>query len=402
MGNPMNAWDGTCPREILENGEEGLSEYAARSRGANETRAHSIVPDPFRTEFERDYTRIIHCRAFRRLRHKTQVFLSPENDHICTRLEHSLYVASISRTLARALNLNENLVLAIAAGHDLGHAPFGHIGESILHGLAEKHGLGRFWHEEHSLRIVDSLEKFKEYHHQGLNLTLAVRDGIACHYGESFPAELAPDRSKGPDYILKERKKDRPRSLEGCVVRCVDVIAYLGRDLEDGMRVNLVKEDAIPADVRQLLGTSNRSIIDRLIGDIYANAVQDGFPDRIRFSEDMIHAGNCLKEFNYKRIYETDFVRRRQAVLTKAIGILFDELVALVGSCRDDLAGLPRQKSPFSTQVSQVLLEFLRDDLGLTTVESDAKEKEYVLYFIAGMTDNFFLRVFTEMFQGEV
>jgi dGTPase len=177
--------EGDTPRAMYEVRERDLLGGKATSSSDPQytQREHTpYEPDDIRSEFRRDYTRIVHSRAFRRLRHKTQVFISPKNDHICSRMEHSLHVASVSQTIARALQLNEDLVEAIAVGHDLGHAPFGHIGERSLDRVAKKHHLD-FSHERHSLRVVDLLESPYDKH-PGLNLTFAVRDGIVCHFGE--------------------------------------------------------------------------------------------------------------------------------------------------------------------------------------------------------------------------
>ena len=210
----MSARD-ECPRSVYEQREKKhLSKNATASDDKYYTkREHSYEPDYIRSEFHRDYTRIIHSRPFRRLRHKTQVFISPKNDHICTRIEHSLYVASVAQTIAKALGLNEDLVVAIAVGHDLGHAPFGHMGEKSLDTVAKKYGLG-FSHELHSLRMVDFLESPYEKH-PGLNLTFAVRDGIVCHYGEGFEQRLSPDREKSPDTLKSMKRGEyRPSTLE--------------------------------------------------------------------------------------------------------------------------------------------------------------------------------------------
>jgi len=221
-------------------------------------REYPQEPDEFRSEFQRDYTRIIHSRAFRRLRQKTQVFISPRNDHLCTRLEHSLHVASVATTIARALRLNEDLVQAIAVGHDLGHAPFGHAGERVLDVLAKKKDLS-FAHELHGLRVVDKLDSPYE-NHVGLNLTFAVRDGIVCHYGEGFEKELRPDQDKAPSCLTKTvRGQSRPTTLEGCVVRWADKIAYLGRDLEDAITLKLLDEVEVPDEVKTAMGTRNRA-----------------------------------------------------------------------------------------------------------------------------------------------
>jgi dGTPase len=390
-----------CPRELSERAEKALSEHATRSAGANATRSHAIDPDDFRTEFERDYTRIIHCKAFRRLRHKTQVFLSPEDDHISTRIEHSLQVASISKTLARALNLNENLVLAIAIGHDLGHAPFGHIGEEILDKLAKEHLNSHFWHEEHSLRLVDELENVG-YKHRGLNLTRAVRDGIACHYGESFPPELSPDRNKAENHILRERKEDLPCTLEGCVVRCVDIISYLGRDLEDGLDVGLIKPDDIPTAAKNRLGETNTKIIDTLVRDIYANYEKDDRPDKLRFSSDVAGAAQELKAFNDEHIYQSGLVTRRKNILRVAMKLIFGELVAVIDRCNGDIEAISCQATAIPKRVLKTLHDFIKEDLKTDGLKTKNGVKKCALYFIAGMTDNYFLETFHGMFRSEV
>lgn len=187
-----------------------------------------------RSEFERDYTRIIHSRAYRRLKHKTQVFFATRNDHICTRIEHVNHVASISRTISRSWGLNTELAEAIAVGHDLGHAPFGHEGEKILNGLAKKHLGEQFWHEKNSLRFVDLLETLPDPKgfEGNLDLTYAVRDGIICHCGEVDDKALFP-RSEPIDlHGIEDPSQHAPFTWEGCVVKVADKIAFLGRDIE--------------------------------------------------------------------------------------------------------------------------------------------------------------------------
>ena len=269
-------------RKDLERIEDRLlCSKAARSDDLQlieRTYAETDGPCQFRLAFHRDYTRLLHSRAFRRLHHKTQVFVAPKNDHLCTRLEHSLYVASIAKTIARVLELNEDLVQAIAIGHDLGHAPFGHEGEKFLCKLAQANGLDGFTHELHGLRVVDRLDSpyLKRQGFPGLNLTFAVRDGIACHCGERFERILKPDFGKQPSELLTmERGTAAPATLEGCVVRWSDKISYLGRDLEDAYTLELAKPEQVPKSVRERLGVTNREMINHLIEDL--SAVQDSF-----------------------------------------------------------------------------------------------------------------------------
>ena len=386
-----------CPRKLSEDAEHRfLSALATRSAGAE--RKFECPPDDFRTEFDRDYTRIIHCKAFRRLRHKTQVFVSPQNDHLCTRIEHSLHVASISRTISKAIGLNNELVAAIAVGHDLGHAPFGHHGEEVLGKLAEHTVLGHFWHEEQSLRVVDKLEHPYD-EHAGLNLTLPVRDGIRHHCGEEFPQQMEPRNHAGQpsDSDPDKRGKLTPMTLEGCVVRYADVIAYIGRDLEDAFDQGIVKPDDLPPVVKRVLGSKNREIIARFVGDLYNNHVKDGKPNRIRFSDDVVDAARQLYAFNRERIYNSPQVKRHFRILDYAIRLMFEELGELIQKCADDLSSLRRETKPHV----RILHDFLTEDLKLKTVEIKEVPR-YATDFIAGMTDSFFLTTFTGMFREDL
>ena len=199
-----------------------------------------------RTEFERDYTRLLHCEAFRRLKHKTQVFFAPKNDHICTRMEHVFHVASVASTIAKHLGLNEQLTSAIALGHDIGHAPFGHFGEDCLNKLLpQKPGENapkRFWHERNSLFFADYIETLQDPdgHARNLDLTYAVRDGIVCHCGEVDESGIRPRSQAIPLYDIKKAGSVQPYTWEGCVVKLSDKIAYLGRDIEDARQYHIL------------------------------------------------------------------------------------------------------------------------------------------------------------------
>ena len=275
-------------RNRLEELERRLSPFAvqsARSRGPEVPE----TPSPMRTEFQRDRDRIIHCKAFRRLKHKTQVFIAPLGDHYVTRLTHTLEVAQISRTIARALNLNEDLTEAIALGHDMGHTPFGHIGESELDAL---HPAG-FSHSHQSLRIVEQLEKEGE----GLNLTWEVRHGIVSHSkprGDFLGADLAEGLS-----------------LEGQICRISDAVAYLNHDLDDAFRAHLVKENSLPDDAVRVMGATHSQRIDSMVTDIvessWAASGQTVSPrdeqPSISMSLAMRDAVNSLREFMFTNVY---------------------------------------------------------------------------------------------------
>jgi len=272
-------------QEKLE--RETLSVYAslsADSRG----RMRAEEECQLRTAFQRDRDRIVYCRAFRNLKHKTQVFLAPTGDHCRTRLTHTLEVSAIGRTLARALELNEDLVEAIALGHDLGHTPFGHAGETTLNELAP----GGFSHYRQSLRVVDVLEN----HGDGLNLSYEVRDGIAKH-------------SKGYGEVIPAGSHGLPETSEGCLVRYADIIAYLGHDLDDAIQSNIIRESDIPEDCQEVLGTSHSRRIMAMIEGVISHTGPElavavprlAFGMDPRVGEAMQH----LRQFLFHRVYRS-------------------------------------------------------------------------------------------------
>jgi dGTPase len=251
-------------------------------------------PDsPVRTPFQRDRDRIVHSKAFRRLKHKTQVFIAPEGDHYRTRLTHTLEASGISRTVARALGLNEDLTEAIGLGHDLGHPPFGHLGEEVLDEALSAHGRG-FHHNEHSLRVVEKLER--EGH--GLNLTAQVRDGILNHTGQG-----------------------KPVTLEGRVVRIVDRVAYINHDIDDAVRAGLLAEADLPAAEIELLGATGSERIDRLVTDMVETSRATG---DIAQSDDVGGAMLRLRKFMFDRVYLGPAARGEQERVRRTLGGLFD------------------------------------------------------------------------------
>ncbi len=402
------------PRELMEDlEEEYLSSYATKSSDPDLTRRefdHGYVKDDFRTEFERDFTRIIHSRPFRRLRHKTQVFMNPRNDHLCSRLEHSLHVLSVARTISNALRLNSKLVEAMAVGHDLGHAPFGHRGENCLREIEEiKNARLDFCHEFQGLRIVDFLESPYQSH-LGLNLTFAVRDGIACHWGEEFEQRIEPDRSKKPEDLrqicpathgqtasAEKRKEIRPATLEGCVVRWADKVAYLGRDLDDAVALKIVAEDDIPPKVVRVLGPNNRKIIAALVKDIVEHS--EGH-DYIEVGDEIYQAIQCLKDFNDESIYKSNYAVKAVRQIEVAIPETFKLLLAQLGDVTQKNVKKLQNDNLFCLQVFG---EFLDKDANLFDLGRKHKwcPEQMVLDFIAGMTDSFFIRTFSELFLPE-
>jgi dGTPase len=310
---------GRTLRELAQERENKILDHPlATLSSASRGRLRPEPEDPIRLCFQRDAHRILHCTAFRRLRYKTQVIFSPESDHVATRADHSHYMAAISETIARALGLNSDLAFAIALGHDLGHGPFGHAGETTLDKLWKKNDPTQcFAHELHSLRVVDRLAFRPSTQDLGLNLTYEVRDGIVCHCGERTEQTLTPRSKPGRPLETLRRRGTPPVTLEGCVVRMVDRIAYVGRDYEDAVSV-LGRLPPLPKKVTRILGADNRRIINTLVTDlIRANLAT---PNRVGFSDDVFEALSLLYQYNSEHIYYhpqlTEYAERTAHMLT--------------------------------------------------------------------------------------
>jgi len=340
-----------------------------------------------RGPYFRDQTAIIHSLPFRRLKNKTQVFFAPENDHICTRIEHVLHVSTISATICKGLGLDVELAQAIALGHDLGHAPFGHSGEEILDRLNKENG--GFIHELHGLRIVDRLSRYGK----GLNLTYAVRDGIVSHYGEEFTQSIEPSRQRKDLSNLKARGS-APTTYEGCVVRMADKIAYFGRDIEDAIKAELIEEEDIPRRVRAELGTKNGEIIDIFVKDLIEWSRKKG---EIGFSRKKYEIMCELKEFNYENIYGHERLRQYSKHAEVILNLLFDHLIGLMeefGKSYDDYL---KSNIPLDRRFGDYL-KGLEDFYG---VEEPFNPRQIVLDYIAGMTDQYSLKAAKEVIFPE-
>lgn len=276
-----------------------------------------------RTEFERDYTRILHSQAYRRLKHKTQVFFAPHNDHICTRMEHVMHVASVASTIAKYLGLNEQLASAIAMGHDIGHAPFGHHGEDCLNKLLDqkegKNAPKKFWHERNSLFFADYIETLQDPNgvEQPLNLTYAVRDGLICHCGEIDQQGIKPREEAIDLYSMKRPGFTQPFTWEGCVVKIADKIAYLGRDIEDARAYHILNMTSY-RQLREIVGStlgfekkgahalrSGKAVnTTTLINDLIVDLCQQSSPEKgLCFSDEYFKFILELKKFNFAHIY---------------------------------------------------------------------------------------------------
>lgn len=357
----------------------------AAHNAASAGRLRPMEPDPFRTPYERDADRILHSLPFRRLRHKTQVFPSPVNDHICTRMEHVLHVASIAGTVSECLRLNTALTRAIALGHDLGHPPFGHAGETVLDEIARGCGLGGFTHERHSLRVVDSVAE----RGRGLNLTWEVRDGITCHCGESGEAVVRPDRTRhGGDLYELPPRSAAPATLEGACVRIADRVAYLGRDLEDAILAGLISRSDIPASVKKVLGDTNGQIIGSLVADIVRSS--EG-ADQIAMSGKVADAAEKLRAFNTERIYRHPEVSRREALARDVLRRLFDEILPAVERALSYPDDRPERASrPVDWWVGR----YVRG----VDYSPGTPPALVAVDYLAGMTDGFALDLYRECF----
>ncbi|ADN02350.1 deoxyguanosinetriphosphate triphosphohydrolase family protein [Spirochaeta thermophila] len=331
--------------------------------------------DP-RGAYFRDATAIIHSYPFRRLKHKTQVFFIPENDHICTRIEHVMHVATIAATICRALGLDSDLAWAIGVGHDLGHAPFGHLGEEILASYMPR---GRtFHHELYSLRVVDLLAGYG----QGLNLTYAVRDGIVLHCGERFEREIRPEQRERVLESLED-VEGYPSTWEGCVVRMSDRIAYVGRDLEDALQLRLIRRDEVPAEARRVLGSTNSEIINTLVRDLIAYSMDHGV---VGFSEPVYEAFMVLLEFNYRSIYRSPRLTSFHEYFERILRTLHDYLGELFSRYGWELDHYAREHNRLARQFGDYVGK-------MRAVYVERGEEDWVVFdYIAGMTDEFALR----------
>ncbi len=342
--------------------------------------------EDIRGPYFRDQTAIIHSMPFRRLKHKTQVFFSPENDHICTRMEHTLHVATISAAICRALGLDSDLAQAIALGHDLGHAPFGHKGEEVLDRLLKDYG--GFIHEIYALRVVDHLANDGA----GLNLTYGVRDGIVCHCGERYEKQIRP---RTEPLALEEMKRlgYLPATYEGCVVRVSDKISYLGRDIEDAYRAGLVDEGQVPQKVLDKLGRKNGEIIDTLVSDVIANARESGL---ISFSDECHELMCLLYDFNMTHIYRSPPLVEYGDFCEKILCTLFQELGEIYGRYGRDYTRYHHHPVPlfrrFGRHLQKMEYIYQRDRAPVAIMVGD---------YLAGMSDEYALKCIKEVFLPE-
>lgn len=341
--------------------------------------------DDVRGAYYRDTTAIMHSSPFRRLKHKTQVFFAPSNDHICTRIEHSLHVASIASAICKGLGLNDEIAWAIGMGHDLGHAPFGHTGEKIISSIMEKKGLGPFHHEVFSLRIVDMLAH--------LNLTYAVRDGIVCHCGEKFIQRIKPEEKVKDLDSITGIAGLIPATWEGCVVRFSDQIAYLGRDFEDACRLNVVRKTDLPETAARVLGRTNGEIINTLVNDLIASSSSE---DGIGFSDSVFEAMKIMKDFNYHNIYRSSLLEGYERYFSRLINLVVNYLDGLF-----DQYGF--EENPYREEKNMLAVGFCNhiNEKKDVYLQRDGGYQRMVMDYIAGMSDNFCMDCANEILKPE-
>ena len=332
-------------REMLEKIEaDTLVPRAARS-AETRGRDRAEAEDDLRPAYQRDRDRIIHCKSFRRLKHKTQVFLAPEGDHYRTRLTHVLEVTQIARTIAKSLRLNEILAEAIALGHDLGHSAFGHAGEAALNKLVK----GGFDYYRQSVRVVETLENDG----RGLNLTVEVRDGILKH-------------SKGEKgELLRKRPRSRALTLEGDIVRISDIIAYVNHDIDDGIRAGIIAEDDIPKPIRDTLGRTGSMRIDRMVRDVISSTLASDY-EAITMSSEVLEALEELRTYMFQNMYLVPAVRGEFEKAQKMLTALFEYVTSHASEFFDGA----------SAPVEQLAIDF-----------------------IAGMTDRYAINLYTKLFM---
>ncbi|MCL4501888.1 MAG: HD domain-containing protein [Deltaproteobacteria bacterium] len=370
-------------RQILDRQEEAwLSPYASRSTQAIRRRFEESIARDHRQDFAVDADRILHSRAYTRYIDKTQVFYLIDHEHISHRVLHVQLLSKIARTIGKFLRLNEDLLEAIALGHDIGHPPFGHDGERILSGLCRAHGIGPFLHSIQGVRFLDRLEK----NGRGLNLSLQVLDGILSHDGETHLERLSPQRDKtfaDLEGDIRRKLADpevslTPMTLEGCVVRLADTISYIGRDLEDAITLNLVQREELPGEVAARLGRTNGAIVYSLVTDLITHSFEK---DYVGYSPDVGAVLKRLKEFNYERIYNNPLIKSETAKIEGLFERLFEQFL---GDFNED------------RRHSHVWTDFLApmDPAYL----SGHQPAEIVRDFLASMTDAYFLRLSQELF----
>jgi dGTPase len=373
-------------RAMTQRESEILSPLATLSSTGVRRSHDERLAEGYRQTFSVDADRILHSRAYTRYIDKTQVFYLIRHDHITHRVLHVQLVSKISRSIGRYLGFNEDLIEAIALGHDIGHTPFGHDGERFLSELCKSNGIGYFEHNVQSVQFLDRVERKG----RGWNLCLQTLDGILCHDGEIHNQALKPDREKTFETLEREmsvKKSDPstkliPMTMEGCVVRMADTIAYIGRDIEDAIRLDMIKRSDLPKESVDILGNTNGTIVYNLVTDIINNSFQNGF---IAFSREVSDALKRLKGFNLEHIYMNPKIKKHSGTIKKLFKMLFETYL-------EDIETENRSSVIFTGFLENMSEDYL----------DNYQKEEIVRDFIAGMTDQYFLRQCPENMRPEI
>ena len=378
--------------------------------------------DDIRSPFARDYTRILHSMAYRRLKHKTQVFFNIDNDHICTRMEHVAHVESVSSTIAKQLGLNEELTKAIAMGHDLGHAPFGHQGEAIIKDLCKEHLQQTFWHEQNGLRFVDKVELLEDNYKvfRNLNLTYAVRDGIISHCGEVDENGLVPREIGVPIEDFDKPGKYQAATWEGCIVKLADKIAYVGRDIEDAIGLGFLDQAAQNVLLRMAQANDERVLNTTVImHNMIIDVCRNSSPSKgICLSKKFNQQLNDIKEFNYEHIYRHERLEPFKHYSKLVITQIFNTLLAMYDGKHTWLAlngnrqFTPKLVGSFEKWLArycnpEIVPKEELTDLALRCenckIYGKLETKEIyiqaIIDYISGMTDRYAIDLFNELLQ---
>ncbi|HPE99188.1 MAG TPA: HD domain-containing protein [Bacteroidales bacterium] len=367
--------------------------------------------EDIRTDFSRDYNRILHCNAFRRLKHKTQVFYATMNDHICTRIEHVHHVEAVSRTICEELGLNAELGTAIALGHDLGHAPFGHEGEKVISKLSKEFLQHSFWHERNSLRVVDFIESLPDLQgvEQPLNLTYAVRDGIISHCGEVDQNGLKPRTEAIDLHSIRYPNEYPPYTWEGCVVKIADKIAYLGRDIEDAQRLNILTNEQVrelndlirqkyPSVTESVFTTS---LMHNFIIDLCENS---SLNDGLMLDSDTFGLMRSIKDFNYQYIYNHPRIRRYNRYVELIISTLFQFMLDLYDgeNTADNIEKECEQYPELQNSFGEWIRKYTKQNgnhsaFAIFDLTSKESYIDSVLTYLSLTTDQYAMRLFGEV-----
>lgn len=363
-----------------------------------------------RTEFDRDYTRVINSNAYKRMKHKTQVFFAPENDHICTRSEHVNLVESISYTIAGYLGLNTELTKAIAVAHDIGHTPFGHQGEKILSSISEREYGEKFWHAKNGLHYVDDIELLKDYENKkrNLSLTYAVRDGIIAHSGEPNPDGLKPREEAINLKDFNQSGEYDPFTWEGCVVKLADNISYLARDIEDGKNMKLLTEADVKAidKATEHVRLNNTNLINYLVVDLCKNStVKRG----LRFSDEAKETMRIIRDFNNKKIYKNEkidpTIRYFTVLMNEIFYVLKKEYAGknTIKNLKKMGRYYPVLSSEFVGWISNYCITEERNEALFQNnriiyhLENKHDYEKAIIDYMSGMTDNYIVKIYNEI-----